>query len=946
MRNSLKFLVFSIFGFLLVNSAAVAAPTVSEFRVNGYRVLLLNQHAGNLIQIGVHVPTGSLNDDPLFHAGRAHLWEHVIHRGTDKFPNGRAALKVIESRLGGNRNAYTADTRTFYYMYGHPDAAEEIVTYLGAQMSGPSWNEEAFSAERKVVMNEAKEYQDRDHYALRDGMFLELLDHGHPLKAYHVGTQDQLSAMTMGDLQDLYFSNYRPEFITVLVAGNFDSSLDKKKVMKLVETHFVPPVDFRSAPHRPDLYKASPNQILPLISPQKIARIVEFGTSSNQRTLSLAFWSPNPGIQKTTYAAEIVSRYFDLDAPGSLADSLRRKGLVTSVDVNFEFVNNLMLTNVDFQLTKEGAVNRYAIPEHIFRALNQLAEKGIEESLLAQIKRQIIAEYQRWSRSPIDSMAVLVGELNRNPDVATFFDFDKKFGPITASDIQEVASSFFPLDRMLVGYMGPEIVSPIQSQVFVRPMVKIEEREIFEKWSSAFRTGFLPGEELLPILKGVPLQKSQGLQIREKKNGIHSESRLLTSTSNGLTVSMSTGQNPHDPSVALSLRLPLESNRGAIARVLYASSFSKHFQSEIKFLTAAGILENFSISSSEIQIVVNHLGAESMNGILFLLDSYLTYEPSSEELQNSLLEFQAQNANRKQGFSATLANSEAMRVLNRTSRDSDLLEKVGAHLSAEEVKKTVSLSLKRADITLALVGEISQNEKSWIETALRERIPQSLTKTQRDRYAGRFYPISGNHKYWFALPPGKAAEAIGIVKIFSGVKIGSRDHAALLIFMKALGDEIFLVNRSRKGLGYIHGATIIYTQDEAHLALYGQTEGIEKWEEIALGWNEVTSDLLLKKANFKDEILGLQRNLELLPVTPAAEAMDVLSELDRYGQLGGRAQVSRFMDTLQPDEIKAVAKRVVLENFSLEVLGSNSKIGVCAGALTSRSYLQRKLRDK
>jgi hypothetical protein len=87
-------------------------PTVTERYVDGYRVLFVNRHKGNGLHMGVHVPTGSYHDHPVVHAGLAHLWEHVIHRGNKKFPVGMEIMQKVSLRAGGFVNAYTAADRT------------------------------------------------------------------------------------------------------------------------------------------------------------------------------------------------------------------------------------------------------------------------------------------------------------------------------------------------------------------------------------------------------------------------------------------------------------------------------------------------------------------------------------------------------------------------------------------------------------------------------------------------------------------------------------------------------------------------------------------------------------------------------------------------------------------------------------------------------------------
>jgi hypothetical protein len=90
-------------------------PRVEVERVAGFRVVWINDFGpSNEVAIAVKSPSGKQHDSQA-HAGKAHLWEHVIHRSNQTFPDARAQLELIAQRSGGSRNAATYPDHTVYY---------------------------------------------------------------------------------------------------------------------------------------------------------------------------------------------------------------------------------------------------------------------------------------------------------------------------------------------------------------------------------------------------------------------------------------------------------------------------------------------------------------------------------------------------------------------------------------------------------------------------------------------------------------------------------------------------------------------------------------------------------------------------------------------------------------------------------------------------------------
>src|SRR6266567_5642225 len=109
---------------LLLASAALAVaadgprrilpfPYTQEDLVNGLRVITVPTDSPNVVSLFIIVQTGSRNEVEPGHTGFAHLFEHLMFKGTEKYPSSQynAAIR----RIGAISNAFTTGDYTCFY---------------------------------------------------------------------------------------------------------------------------------------------------------------------------------------------------------------------------------------------------------------------------------------------------------------------------------------------------------------------------------------------------------------------------------------------------------------------------------------------------------------------------------------------------------------------------------------------------------------------------------------------------------------------------------------------------------------------------------------------------------------------------------------------------------------------------------------------------------------
>ncbi|MCB9529959.1 MAG: insulinase family protein [Myxococcales bacterium] len=154
--------------------------------------------------------------------GIAHLFEHLMFKGTTNMPEGEFDRRI--EALGGRINAATWLDWTYYYEDVPQDALDVVVALEADRMEHMILDHDQLEAERLVVMNERKERVDNE----AAGQLAELLWSRsftrHPYGQPTIGWMDDIAALTLDDCLGFYKTWYAPNNATLVVAGAVDGA--------------------------------------------------------------------------------------------------------------------------------------------------------------------------------------------------------------------------------------------------------------------------------------------------------------------------------------------------------------------------------------------------------------------------------------------------------------------------------------------------------------------------------------------------------------------------------------------------------------------------------------------------------------------------------------------------------------------------------------------------
>jgi zinc protease len=199
---------------------AVPSLPLHEWRLaNGLHVIALPDPAAASVSVQVWYGVGG-KDDPPGRSGFAHLFEHLMFKGTRHMP--AEMFDRLTEDVGGQNNAFTAEDVTAYQSEVPSNHLERLLWAEAERMTHLNVDQSNFDSERAVVIEEYRERVLAAPYGrLFDALPSAAFD-VHPYRRPVIGRIDELQAATLDDVRAFHRTYYRPDNAAVIVAGGFE----------------------------------------------------------------------------------------------------------------------------------------------------------------------------------------------------------------------------------------------------------------------------------------------------------------------------------------------------------------------------------------------------------------------------------------------------------------------------------------------------------------------------------------------------------------------------------------------------------------------------------------------------------------------------------------------------------------------------------------------------
>jgi zinc protease len=208
-------------------------PHEQRLLPNGLRIIAVKTPTPGVVSLQIPMQTGSRNEVEPGKSGFAHFFEHMMFRGTPKYP--ADAYGAVIKNAGGDQNAYTTDDFTNYYVNFTTADLDKMLEVEADRFQNLAYSEEQFRTEAQAVKGEyLKNYSNPVQKAierLRDIAFDK-----HPYKHTTMGFLADIENMPnqMAYSRQFFERWYRPEYASVIVAGDIDIA----STLAMIEKHW------------------------------------------------------------------------------------------------------------------------------------------------------------------------------------------------------------------------------------------------------------------------------------------------------------------------------------------------------------------------------------------------------------------------------------------------------------------------------------------------------------------------------------------------------------------------------------------------------------------------------------------------------------------------------------------------------------------------------------
>jgi zinc protease len=404
---------------------------------NGLTILTCEDHTVPTVSYQTFVNVGSRDEAKPKVTGLAHIFEHMMFRGTEKYPDYDQAL----GNYGPETNAWTGNDCTDYFVDIKAEYLEKVIDVEADRIRNLRFDNETFRTELGPV----KEERRRDQVDDPGGFLWERLYELAYLKhTYHhpvIGWEEDLEKnIQVTDGLEFKKTFYSPGYCIISIAGNFD----KDQVVEWIKKYYG---DWEAQP--------PPNIQIPEEPPQTEERMKDFVWKDSQISpkLLIGYHGPDMNVENNDFVAlRIISKILFLRS-GRLTKKLYQDlQLVDQIWGNMEENKDPGLFVINANLKKGKSMDE--VKPLIFEEIERLREEPLTENELQKAKNSLKADLLYRLNRP-HAVAGTIGFLETvGGDYNLIFQLQEKYKQITAEDVQKTAFRILsPTNRTVVTLM-------------------------------------------------------------------------------------------------------------------------------------------------------------------------------------------------------------------------------------------------------------------------------------------------------------------------------------------------------------------------------------------------------------------------------------------------------------------------------------------------------------
>ncbi len=459
---------------------------------NNLKVIHAFDNSHSLVSLQLFIKTGSVFETEN-QAGYSHFLEHLVFKSTDKYPTNSIMEKA--SFYGGSINAYTEYESTCFYINLPAEYIEQGLDFLAQLAFHANFSQKDFMAEKKVVIEELKQYQNDPEDSLIEQIpSLVLTDN--PYNKVIIGKLDNLIKATRHDLFAFYKQKYQPQNAFLCVAGDFD----KDTLLEKIEAKFGSWSFENESISNPEIdYKLVTNEVFSV-------KHVNKKISQNLIAFVLPELSDN---DKNSYPLTLIGKAFAIGNNSRLYKRLYLKEkLIDNIKVNS--ISGLYDGIMIILINPRKNSDIYKIIEIFFEEYKDLSRFGLRPDEIESVKRELINS-SAYVYEYMEVLAQTIGTEEILGDYKKFFKYEQTILKINRNDIFAQLNKYYNFNMLHVISCGNiKIDETIVENIYQKAREKkitnlVKEKVLYHQFSNGLKLLLkkVPGKSICGISLGL-----------------------------------------------------------------------------------------------------------------------------------------------------------------------------------------------------------------------------------------------------------------------------------------------------------------------------------------------------------------------------------------------------------------------------------------------------------
>jgi zinc protease len=420
------------------------APTVDKFD-NGLTLVTLEASSPGTVAYFTLVRAGSRDEVEPGKSGYAHLFEHLMFRGTEKMSSAEYERKM--QSFGADNNAFTTEDFTLYVPTLPKESLPELVRLEAERFMHLSYKEAAYKDETGAVLGEYNKTAANPRFSMSEALqSLAFTAHtyGHTVIGWKLDVEAMPAAYEYS--REFFRRFYTPDDCTIFVVGD----VDRAAVRDMVQAAYGGWTGHRAV----TAAKPEPEQTAPR------SRAITWKGPTLPRLLD-GFKIPATGASIADAAALEVVAALTFGDSSDLYQRLvvkEEKLLELSADPQDVLSRDPGLFTIEAKLKSDTTFDE--VVKAIDEALAKVARGDTPQSKLEATKSHLANDLVLSLQTPQSIGIALARWMAATGDVQALQTFKSALSSVSAEDVARVAKTYLvPARRNVVTLVGPTAAS-------------------------------------------------------------------------------------------------------------------------------------------------------------------------------------------------------------------------------------------------------------------------------------------------------------------------------------------------------------------------------------------------------------------------------------------------------------------------------------------------------